>query len=74
MDREYLRQRKQLGSSNDKVGSGKGQKFSLVCIECSEGGGGRERQVVAGELIKSSTRKDLNEQCWNFIIKATGSL
>ena len=29
---------------------------------------------MAGELIKSPTMKDLNEQCWDFIIKATGSL
>ena len=43
MDREYLRQRKQLGSSNDKVGSGKGQKFSLVCIECRVKGVEAER-------------------------------
>jgi len=48
-------------------------QFSVYRVQ-SEGGGGRERQVVAGELIKSPTRKDLNEQRWDFIIKATGSL
>ena len=48
-------------------------QFSVYRVQ-SEGGGGRERQVVAGELIKSPTRKDLNEQCWDFTIKATGSL
>ena len=33
-----------------------------------------EGLVVAGEVIRSHTMKDPNEQCWDFVItKATGS-
>lgn len=66
---ECSRQRKEHVSSKEKVCSGKGQKFCLACLECSVKGVETEGQVVAGELIRSHTTKDLNELCQDFIIK-----
>lgn len=65
--RAWVKQRKRLFRQRTEV------QFSMYGVQ-SEGAGGGEPQVVAGELIKSPTMKDLNEQCWDFIIKATGSL
>lgn len=67
--RECSRQRKEYVSSKENVCSGKGQKFRLACMECSMKRAEAERQVAARELTRSHTTKDLNELCWDFIIK-----
>ena len=71
---ECSRQRKEQVSSKEKVCSSRGQKFYVACLEYRVKGVEAERQAVAGEVIRSHTMKDLNEHCWDFIIKAMGSL